>query len=172
MANAIVVIVVIIIMLFAGKGAYKHLKGEGACCGGGSKPEIPKKKLDGTKLGEKTMKITGMHCENCVASVTRAINRIDGAAAKVNLKKGEAEVSYDREISNDELKKVVEDLRISRRFDSVRIQKRIRMSECIRSVRSREKASRLKCLKIFRPRGLFFVQKARVTIDSLMTAIV
>ncbi len=50
MANAIVVIVVIIIMLFAGKGAYKHLKGEGACCGGGSKPEIPKKKLDGTKL--------------------------------------------------------------------------------------------------------------------------
>ena len=100
MANAIVVIVVIIIMLFAGKGAYKHLKGEGSCCGGGSKPEIPKKKLDGTKLGEKTMKITGMHCENCVASVTRAINRIDGAAAKVSLKKGEAVVSYDREISN------------------------------------------------------------------------
>ena len=99
MANAIVVIVVIIIMLFAGKGAYKHLKGEGACCGGGSKPEIPKK----------TMKITGMHCENCVASVTRAINRIDGAAAKVSLKKGEAVVSYDREISNEELKKVVED---------------------------------------------------------------
>ena len=109
MANAIVVIVVIIIMLFAGKGAYKHLKGEGTCCGGGSKPEIPKKKLDGTKLGEKTMKITGMHCENCVASVTRAINRIDGAAAKVSLKKGEAVVSYDREISNEELKKVVED---------------------------------------------------------------
>ena len=109
MANAIFVIVVIIIMLFAGKGAYKHLKGEGACCGGGSKPEIPKKKLDGTKLGEKTMKITGMHCENCVASVTRAINRIDGAAAKVSLKKGEAVVSYDREISNEELKKVVED---------------------------------------------------------------
>ncbi len=103
------VIAVIIIMLFAGKGAYKHLKGEGACCGGGSKPEIPKKKLDGTKLGEKTMKITGMHCENCVASVTRAINRIDGAAAKVSLKKGEAVVSYDREISNEELKKVVED---------------------------------------------------------------
>ena len=62
-----------------------------------------------TKLGEKTMKITGMHCENCVASVTRAINRIDGAAAKVSLKKGEAVVSYDREISNEELKKVVED---------------------------------------------------------------
>lgn len=108
MANAIVVIVVIIIMLFAGKGAYKHLKGEGACCGGGSKPEIPKKKLDGTKLGEKTMKITGMHCENCVASVTRAINRIDGAAAKVSLKKVRQWFPM-TEISNEELKKVVED---------------------------------------------------------------
>ena len=29
MANAIVIIIVVIIMLFAGKGAYKHLKGEG-----------------------------------------------------------------------------------------------------------------------------------------------
>ena len=47
--------------------------------------------------------------KNCVASVTRAINRIDGAAAKVSLKKGEAVVSYDREISDEELKKVVED---------------------------------------------------------------
>ena len=109
MANAIVVIVVIIIMLFAGKGAYKHLKGEGACCGGGSKPEIPKKRLDGTKLGEKTMKITGMHCENCVASVTRAINRIDGAAAKVSLKKGEAVVSYDRELDDEILRRTVRD---------------------------------------------------------------
>ena len=54
MANAIVVIVVIIIMLFAGKGAYKHMKGEGACCGGGAgKPDIPKKKLDGTSLARR-----------------------------------------------------------------------------------------------------------------------
>ena len=99
MANAIVVIVVIIIMLFAGKGAYKHLKGEGACCGGGSKPEIPKKKLDGTKLGEKTMKITGMHCENCAAKVARAINAIDGVAADVSLRKKHAHVDCDRDIA-------------------------------------------------------------------------
>ena len=142
MANAIVVIVVIIIMLFAGKGAYKHLKGEGACCGGGSKPEIPKKKLDGTKLGEKTMKITGMHCENCVASVTRAINRIDGAAAKVSLKKGEAVVSYDREISNEELKKVVEDQWISRSFYSVRIHQNNNVCRELPIRQSREKTSR------------------------------
>ena len=109
MADIIIVLIVVVLLGLALKGSVKHFKGEGACCGGGSKPEIPKKKLDGTKLGEKTMKITGMHCENCVASVTRAINRIDGAAAKVNLKKGEAVVSYDREISNEELKKVVED---------------------------------------------------------------
>ena len=102
MANAIVVIVVIIIMLFAGKGAYKHLKGEGSCCGGGSKPEIPKKKLDGTKLGEKTMKIV-----KTIDTITEWAEK--EICAKVSLKKGEAVVSYDREISNEELKKVVED---------------------------------------------------------------
>ena len=51
MANAIVVIVVIIIMLFAGKGAYKHLKGEGACCGGGSKPGDPEEKAGWNQAG-------------------------------------------------------------------------------------------------------------------------
>ena len=50
-----------------------------------------------------------MRCENCRRNVTAAINSIDGAAAKVSLKKSEAVVSYDREISNEELKKVVED---------------------------------------------------------------
>ena len=138
MANAIVVIVVIIIMLFAGKGAYKHLKGEGACCGGGSKPEIPKKKLDGTKLGEKTMKITGMHCENCVASVTRAINRIDGAAAKVSLKKGEA-------------------VRISRSFYPVKLYHKNNFAAASESADQRRDFS-AKCLKIFRLEAFFCIK--------------
>ena len=154
MANAIVVIAVIIIMLFAGKGAYKHLKGEGACCGGGSKPEIPKKKLDGTKLGEKTMKITGMHCENCVASVTRAINRIDGAAAKVSLKKGEAVVSYDREISNEELKKVVED---RGSFYPVKLYHKNNFAAASESADQRRDFS-AKCLKIFRLEVFFCIK--------------
>ena len=64
-----------------------------------------------------------------------------GAAAKVSLKKGEAVVSYDREISNEELKKVVEDRGyhvVSIQSGSIRI---IRLPELpIRQ--SREKTSR------------------------------
>ena len=51
------------------------------------------KVLDKPAIGKKTVKISGMHCEHCVKSVTEAINKIEGASAKVNLKKEEAVVS-------------------------------------------------------------------------------
>ena len=40
----------------------------------------------------------------------RAINRIDGAAAKVDLKRKTAVVSFDRDISDEEIRKAVEKL--------------------------------------------------------------
>lgn len=49
-----------------------------------------------------------MHCKNCVQSVTEAINEIEGASAKVSLKKGQAVVSFDREIDDDALYIAVE----------------------------------------------------------------
>ena len=67
------------------------------------------KKLEGTKIGEKTVYIEGMHCENCKNRVERAINRIDGAVAKVNLKKNLAVVSYDRKIADDDIRRAVEE---------------------------------------------------------------
>ena len=59
-------------------------------------------------MGKKTVKIQGMHCDHCVASVTEAINSIDGASAKVDLKKEEAVVSYDRTLDDDKIRKAVE----------------------------------------------------------------
>ena len=38
----------------------------------------------------------------------KALNEIEGASARVDLRKKEAVVSYDREIANDALKKAVE----------------------------------------------------------------
>ena len=112
MADIIIVLIVVVLLGLALKGSVKHFKGEGACCGGGGgiiSVDIPQKTLDHPILGKKTVKISGMHCEHCVKAVTEAINKIDGAAAKVDLSRNEAVVSYDREISNEELKKVVED---------------------------------------------------------------
>ncbi len=102
-----VVVVLLAIIAFACKDSLKHFKGEGGCCGGSSeKPE--KKKLSGEKMGEKIIHIEGMHCKNCKNSVEKHINEIDGAVAKVNLKKKIAIVSLDREVSEEQLWEAVE----------------------------------------------------------------
>ena len=109
MADIIIVLIVIILLGLALKGSIKHFKGEGPCCGGGSgTSKKPKTKfLDGPVIGRKTLKISGMHCEHCVNAVTNALNEMDGVVAKVTLKSNSAEVSYDREINEADLKNAV-----------------------------------------------------------------
>ena len=104
------VLIVIVLLGFALKGSIKHFKGESPCCGGGGGEivlDIPDKKLENPILGKKVLKISGMHCEHCVKAVTEAINKIDGAAAKVNLSENDAVVSYDRELDEDVYKRQI-----------------------------------------------------------------
>ncbi len=103
MGTTVILIIVIIIAVFAVRSSFKHMKGEGGCCGGGSDDKPKKKILDGTKIGEKIIHIEGMHCDHCKNSVEKSINQIDGAVAKVNLKKNIAVVSVDREIDGEDL---------------------------------------------------------------------
>ena len=111
MTNAIVVVILIVVVFFAGKGAVKHLKGEGDCCGGGgSTVKEPDKKLSGPVIKTKVFKIDGMHCENCTNRVKRAVNRIDGVSAKLNLRKKEAVVEYEREVDDAEITGAIEAL--------------------------------------------------------------
>ncbi|WP_290770844.1 heavy metal-associated domain-containing protein [Anaerofustis sp.] len=110
MADMLVLIVCVILMVLALKGAIKHFKGESSCCGRGyekiSKTED--KKLSGPVMGKKTINISGMHCERCVESLTNEINKIDGVSAKVSLKKSQAVISYDREIDDKDIQNAVE----------------------------------------------------------------
>ena len=111
MADAIIILVVVIILIFALKGSIKHFKGEGACCGGSGSvktKKAKKKTLDGPVVGRRTIRISGMHCQNCVNSVTNALNSIDGVSAEVSLKDNCAEVSCDRPVDDIDLKQVVE----------------------------------------------------------------
>ena len=56
--------------------------------GSGSAPVKAKRKvLKKSKIGEKVIQIEGMHCDHCKQSVTSELNKIDGVAAKVKLKK-------------------------------------------------------------------------------------
>ena len=102
MVNAIVILILILIAIFAIRGTIKHMKGESPCCGGGGASERP-------VIGEKIVQISGMTCEHCVNRVMRALNKIDGVSANVSLKGKRAVVSYDREIDVNVLKKAVED---------------------------------------------------------------
>lgn len=111
MADIIIVLILVVVAIFAVKQTIKHMHGESPCCGGGSGniKKAKEKHLDGPVMGTKTMKIKGMTCEHCVNNVTNAINKVPGASAKVSLKDKAAVISYDRELSNIELRKAVED---------------------------------------------------------------
>ena len=105
----IVVLIVIVLLGFALRGAIRHFKGDSPCCGGGTGIiKTDDKELKNPVIGKKTVHIEGMTCEHCVQSVKKALNEIEGVSARVDLKKKEAVVSYDREIANDVLKKTVE----------------------------------------------------------------
>ena len=103
--NVVLIIILIAIVVLAAVSGAKHFKGQGGCCGGGGELRPEHKKLDGPVTEEK---IISMSCENCRNRVERAINKIDGASARVNLRKKEAVVSLDREIDDETLKNAVE----------------------------------------------------------------
>ena len=50
----------------------------------------------------------GLHCKNCKNSVEKAINALEGAAAKVNLKEQTAEVVLEKNVADEVLKAAVE----------------------------------------------------------------
>ena len=58
----------------------------------------------------KTLKISGMKCERCEASVKKALESIDGVeSAEVSHEKGTAVVELSKDVPVDELVAVVED---------------------------------------------------------------
>lgn len=105
MGDLIIILVVAAGLVFGVRGLMKRSKN--GCCGG-SVPKAPKKELKGAVVGEKIVTIEGMHCENCKNSVERQINRIDGAVAKVDLKKKTAHVFLSRMVEDEELIRAVE----------------------------------------------------------------
>lgn len=107
MENFIILGILVCIIALAILRSRKHFKG-GGCCGSGSNTIRSKKTLTEPKLGEKTLIVEGMHCENCEIRVENALNRLDGVVCKVNLKKKTATVSYSTEVSDALLKETVE----------------------------------------------------------------
>ena len=71
--------------------------------------DIKRKKKE-KKTMEKTLEITGMMCGHCEMAVKKALEAVDGVDnADVSHEKGTAVVTLSKEVSNDVLKKTVED---------------------------------------------------------------
>ncbi len=71
--------------------------------------DIKRKKKE-KKTMEKTLEITGMMCGHCEMAVKKALEAVDGVeSADVSHEKGTAVVTLSKEVSDDVLKKTVED---------------------------------------------------------------
>lgn len=109
MGNVVIVVVLAVILFFAGKETVKHFKGEGACCGGGSGEgtKARRKKLHGTVICKYVILIEGMHCKNCSFRIEQKINALDGVSGRVNLRKKEAVVQSLRPLDAEEVSKII-----------------------------------------------------------------
>lgn len=106
MENVIIIAILAFLVFNGVRSSIKHFKGEGGCCGGGSAP-TKKKKLKNV-VSQKIVVIEGMSCEHCKNRVESYIATIDGAAAKVNLKKKIALVSLEKNVTDDQIREVIE----------------------------------------------------------------
>lgn len=103
MENLIIIGILVVLLFFGIYSTRKHFKGESSCCGGKSTATVvPEKTLD-TVVAERIVVVDGMTCEHCKGWVEKAINQIDGAAAKVDLKKKEAHVLLASEDISDDM---------------------------------------------------------------------
>ena len=58
---------------------------------------------------KKTMIIEGMSCSHCSGRVEKALNQLEGVTAQVNLETNTASIELTQGISDEQLKKAVED---------------------------------------------------------------
>ncbi len=107
MGNVVVILLLVLMVLYAFRSSISHFKGQGGCCGGGDSVVLKKKKPENV-IGRKIILIEGMTCKNCSVRVESRLNEIEGAAARVSLRRKRAVLYVDREISNSYLTEIVE----------------------------------------------------------------
>lgn len=109
MENWIILAVLVGVLAVAVARFGKHFHG-GGCCGSGSTTIRDKKELTEPVIGEITLNVDGMHCENCVIRIENALNRTQGVLAKGNLKKKIIRIRYSRPVERTTLVETIENL--------------------------------------------------------------
>lgn len=109
MENVVIIAALLVALVLALRHGKKHFSG-GGCCGSGSNTIRTKKTLTEPEIGRMVLRVEGMHCENCQARVENALNRLDGVACLVDLRKKTATVRYSRPVTLEELCQPLEKL--------------------------------------------------------------
>ena len=97
-----IIIGILLVIAIAAIGTLVKRSGRKGCCGSSGDYKPRKKKLKNV-IATKVFVVDGMHCEKCANRVTEVVNDIPGASGVVNLKKGTVTVSYEQEISDEQI---------------------------------------------------------------------
>ena len=108
MENLIIIAIILVLIVIGIRSGSRHFKGEGGCCGSGTAPAPKQNKKLKNVVSQKLVIVDGMTCEHCKGWVEKAINEIDGAAAKVNLQKKEAVVSLEKHVDDETICAAIE----------------------------------------------------------------
>ena len=113
----IILIVIIVGMVFAGRRMYRVFSLKDDCCGGG--PKEPKSKKakpvevtdtdEANYPHELTVRVKGMTCEKCVERVQNALNALPGTWARADLATGETRILAKAPIDRDTIERAVEE---------------------------------------------------------------
>ncbi len=118
--NLETIFAVILVVLIVGAcllSLLRRFTGKKSCCGTVA-PKVKAKKLK-APIGSLTVRIAGMHCDNCRHTVMVKLNALDGVSAKVFLPEGTAQVCFERPVSDHEISEAIE----SAGFEVLQIQR-------------------------------------------------
>lgn len=107
MVNEIIIGILLVLVFMGIRSSVKHFKGQGGCCGGSSEVRVKRKKLKNV-IERKNVQIEGMNCEHCKKRVESRLNNLEGVSAKVSLKRKIAEICMEKEIDDEQIRRVIE----------------------------------------------------------------
>lgn len=108
MEDALLVGILLLLLTLALLRVKKHFRG--GCCSGGSAVLRDEKTLSEPIIGQFSLRVSDMHCQNCQNRIENALNGLDGVLCRANWRKKTVAVYYSREFSVDEAVRVVEEL--------------------------------------------------------------
>lgn len=110
--------VIAVLVIIAGRHAIRTFIGKDDCCGGGSCDSgTPRKKVKAVKVADtdeanypyhEVLSIGGMSCQGCVENVQNALNAVEGTWARVDLVSRTANVLSKQPIDEERLERAVE----------------------------------------------------------------